>query len=423
MALKKATKEQAKLRLAIYGLSGGGKTYSSLAIAEGLVRVFGGKIAVLDTEFRSASKYANIFAFETDDFGEPSIENYIKFIEMVKEDPDVTVLVIDSLTHAWQYILETVDKLKETTCRGDSRKAWSLMTPEYKKLVNAILRAPFHVIGTMRAKTEWSTTNENGNKSVRRDTLAPEQRDGFEYEFDMLMELNANHYGTIIKDRTNKFQDEIIQKPGVDFGKKLAEWLKDGAVPMDKQILDTLNEIGNILKSKSETGAYFTDQEYNDIKTKCVDSMRFSQVERLEFLQKLSSEQKKILHERVEKRDEPAKSEATPAANQPPVNPPATTAKTKPKAPTKNDEHSLSNELREMMMRKKHDGQAAAGATQETTTALLATEVVPQEAAANDGFTDDVPGAELDGEPFIDPAGADEYAGVGVPATSELDIF
>lgn len=301
MALKKATKEQAKLRLAIYGLSGGGKTYSSLAIATGLVQVLGGKIAVLDTEFRSASKYANQFEFMTDDFGPPSIENYVKFIEMVKEETDVTVLVIDSLTHAWQYILETVDKLKETTAHGDGRKAWSIMTPEYKKLVNAILTAPFHVVGTMRAKTEWSTTNEGGHKTVRRDTLAPEQRDGFEYEFDMLMELNANHYGTIIKDRTNKFQDEIIQKPGVEFGRKLAEWLKDGAVPMENQIQSVLQEIGLIIKSKSESGAaFFNEQEYESIREMCKESAYHSQEVRLEFLQSVLADQKKILQVRVD---------------------------------------------------------------------------------------------------------------------------
>jgi hypothetical protein len=314
MALKRATKELSKLRLAIYGLSGGGKTFSSLAIAEGIVKVFGGKIALLDTEFRTANKYASIFNFETDDFGEPSIDNYIKFIDMVKEDPDVTVLVIDSLTHAWQYILEMVDKLKETTCRGDSRKAWSMMTPEYKKLVNAILRAPFHIIGTMRAKTEWSTTNENGNKTVRRDTLAPEQRDGFEYEFDMLIELNANHYGTVIKDRTGKFQDEIIQKPGFDFGRKLAEWLKDGAVPTEMQIQNILAEIGNIIKSKSDINQtpYFTDEEYNKIKKDCIDSSNKSQDARLGILQNILDEQKKILHERVEKEESaPAKAPVT----------------------------------------------------------------------------------------------------------------
>jgi len=411
MALKKATKEQSKLRLAIYGLSGGGKTYSSLAIAKGLVNVFGGKIAVLDTEYHSATKYANIFDFETDEFGEPSIENYIKFIDMVKEDPDVTVLVIDSLTHAWQYILETVDKLKETTCRGDSRKAWSIMTPEYKKLVNAILRAPFHVIGTMRAKTEWSTTNENGNKTVRRDTLAPEQRDGFEYEFDMLMELNANHYGTIIKDRTNKFQDEIIQKPGLEFGKKLAEWLKDGAVPMEMQIQDVLSEIGNIIKSKSAKEVpYFTETEYNSIKAMCVDSMKYSQVDRLDFLNNILADQKKILRERQGGSEKTA---AAPAVAPEPKKPAATAAAApaQPSKPSKKGgQQSLSEEYRRMLAEKN-------GTTNTETASVAPSAAPPVEDTApatpsEDDFADDIPYEE-------EPAG--EL--VGAEAVGELDIF
>jgi hypothetical protein len=415
MALKKATKEQAKLRLAIYGLSGGGKTYSSLAIATGLVQVMGGKVAVLDTEYHSASKYANIFEFLTDDFGQPSIENYIKFVEMVKEDSGVTVLVIDSLTHAWQYILETVDKLKETTCRGDSRKAWAIMTPEYKKLVNAILAAPFHVIGTMRAKTEWSTTNEGGNKTVRRDTLAPEQRDGFEYEFDMLMELNANHYGTIIKDRTNKFQDEIIQKPGIEFGRKLAEWLKDGAAPMEMQIKAVLAEIGNIVNSKSEKGtAYFTGQECESIRNLCKESMRQSQDARLEFLRNVLADQKKVLQDRVDQGSAPAappKSEAPPpaVAQQPEAAPPSPPKKPDP---PKNEKPGLSEEFKRQIHEREQArrSQEAASIAPTDTTPAMFTEPEPDAPQKNDDdFEDDIPWE-----------GDEEEAAL---ASKELDIF
>ena len=375
MALKKATKEQAKLRLLIYGLSGGGKTYTSLAIAGGLVKAFGGKVAVLDTEFRSASKYANIFDFLTDDFGDPSIDNYIKFIDMCKEDPDITVLVIDSLTHAWQYILETVDTLKETTCRGDSRKAWSIMTPVYKKLVNAILTAPFHVIGTTRAKTEWSTTNENGNKTVRRDSLAPEQRDGFEYEFDMVMEMNANHYGTVIKDRTHKFQDEIIKKPGEEFGLKLADWLRDGAVPMESQIQTILAEIGRIVKSKSDKDVpYFSQEEYDTVKVMCKDSIKQSQEARLEFLQNTLSEQKRILQERVGKGAVPQTQ-----TQQSKPDKKAAPAKASPDGP---EDGSLTAEFQRRMANRDGNKQP------ETGVPLMFTE--PEQ----DTFVDDIPGEE-----------------------------
>ena len=41
----------------------------------------------------------------------------------------------------------------------------------------------------------------------------------------MLIELNQDHFANVIKDRTGKFQDDIIEKPGEKFGKELAEWL------------------------------------------------------------------------------------------------------------------------------------------------------------------------------------------------------
>jgi Ni2+-binding GTPase involved in maturation of urease and hydrogenase len=50
---KEAIKHQAKLRLAIAGPAGSGKTYTGLLIARSLAN--GGKIAVVDTEHGSAS--------------------------------------------------------------------------------------------------------------------------------------------------------------------------------------------------------------------------------------------------------------------------------------------------------------------------------------------------------------------------------
>jgi hypothetical protein len=312
MALKKATKEQSKLRLAIYGLSGGGKTYSALAIAKGIIEVFGGKIAVLDTEFRSASKYANIFDFDTDDFGEPTIENYLAFIEMVKEDPNVTVLIIDSLTHAWQWCLGEVDRLAKGSSKNDNRNAWRTVSPKYDRLVHAIITAPFHVIGTMRAKTEWSSAKENESKASHRETLAPVQRDGFEYEFDMLMEVNANHFGSIIKDRSSKFQDEVIEKPGVNLGKKLAEWLKDGSpsrLPSppqktdEQQLKDALTEMGSVLDSEDFGKRIFTVEEKDVVREKIRkglgDIPKDQYKNKLIFIEAIMDEIKKLLHQRI----------------------------------------------------------------------------------------------------------------------------
>jgi len=63
--------------------------------------------------------------------------------------------------------------------------------------------------------------------------LAPEQGKGIEYEFDLLVELDQKHIATVTKDRTGKFQDETIEKPGEDFGIALYDWLSSGKAVMD----------------------------------------------------------------------------------------------------------------------------------------------------------------------------------------------
>jgi hypothetical protein len=97
--------------------------------------------------------------------------------------------------------------------------------------VDALLSYPGHVIATMRSKTEWLVeTDSKGKQRPVRVGLAPEQGKGIEYEFDLLLELSPDHVGRVIKDRTGRFQDQLIDRPDESFGRELAEWLSPEAV-------------------------------------------------------------------------------------------------------------------------------------------------------------------------------------------------
>ena len=220
---QKATKKQSKLRLAIYAPSGAGKTFTALRIATGL----GGKIALIDSERGSASKYADRFDFDVAELDKMSIESYITTINQAHE---YDVLIIDSMSHAWTELLTEIDKLAQAKYKGNSWSAWSEGTPRQKNFVNSILNYPGHIIATMRTKTEWSVEKDEktGKSRPVKLGLAPEQGKGIEYEFDILMEINHEHYATIAKDRTGKFQDSEILKPGEEFGKELLDWLNNG---------------------------------------------------------------------------------------------------------------------------------------------------------------------------------------------------
>lgn len=229
MTFQRATKTQAKLRLALFGPSGAGKTFTALRMAKGI----GGRIAMIDTERGSASKYADRFEFDTLILQEKTISDYIAAIEAA-EAAGYGTLIIDSLSHAWQELLEEVDRLARAKYRGNTWSAWNEGTPKQRRLIDALIGFDGHVIATMRSKTEWATSDDNGKVKPTRIGLAPEQGKGIEYEFDLLVELSADHVANVLKDRTGRFQDRTITKPGEDLGKEIAAWLADGAPAPEK---------------------------------------------------------------------------------------------------------------------------------------------------------------------------------------------
>lgn len=246
MAFKPATKKGSKLRLAIFGVSGSGKTFTALRIASGI----GKKIAVIDTERNTASKYSDRFIFDVDNIEKPSINNIKMSIDEAKKG-SYDVLVIDSSTHAWLELLQEVEQIARAKFGGNTWSAWSEGTPKQQSFINSILDYPGHIITTMRVETNWTTTvNERGKIVPVRIGEAPKQGKGMEYEFDMLMQLSQDHTATIIKDRSGKYQDMLIDKPGEDFGKELAAWLEDDEY---RQYAEEETKVPEPLKEKPKT--------------------------------------------------------------------------------------------------------------------------------------------------------------------------
>ena len=226
MAFVKAVKTQAKLRMAISGPSGSGKTYTALRIARGL----GEKIALVDSEFGSASKYADKFDFSVNDIsGNKHPREYIKAIKEAAS-AGFDVLVIDSITHAWESTKQEVDKVAAAMRTANTYTAWKEGTKIWDELKNAIASAPIHIIVTMRAKTEYVLEEVNGKKVPKKIGMAPEVRDGTEYEFDAVLEMTHDHFGRVGKTRCEEIDGWCGEKPGEDIAAMLNIWLTTGAV-------------------------------------------------------------------------------------------------------------------------------------------------------------------------------------------------
>lgn len=231
MAFQRATKKQAKGRMTIDGPSGSGKTFTALRVAKALSP--SGKIAVIDTERGSASKYANLFNFDVseivDDFHP---KHYIDKIREAEAE-GYEVIVIDSLSHAWEGtggVLELNDKAASRMQSKNSYAAWRETTPIHNSLINAILQSKCHVITTMRSKTEYVLEDDGrGKKAPRKIGMAPIQRAGMEYEFDVVVDMNLDNEGVIAKTRCNELKGQVFKEPGEnDLGKIFAAWLSDG---------------------------------------------------------------------------------------------------------------------------------------------------------------------------------------------------
>lgn len=244
MAFVKATKKAAKLRLNLNGPAGAGKTYSALAIATHL----GGSVAVIDTERGSASKYAREFDFAVDDeFPEDTggalfnPKSLISKLDAAAKE-GFGVVIVDSLSHFWNgrggfldLVDQEVNDMKNRGQKPDSFAAWKKVTPLYNSLIQKLLGLPAHLICTARAKMDYDKQVDNGKTKIVKLGLAPELRDGWQYEFDVEGMMNEDNVLIVGKTRCPELRGKTFKEPGKDVANILKRWLDDGEAPVTRE--------------------------------------------------------------------------------------------------------------------------------------------------------------------------------------------
>lgn len=223
MSFQRAERKKAKARIGLCGPAGSGKTMSALKLGFGL----GEKIAVIDTEHGSSELYSHIGEYDVASIKPPyTVDKYRQLIKEAEEAGYGTI-IIDSLSHAWAGeggLLEQKDNMP-----GNSFAAWRTITPKHNALIDAMLRSPCHIIATMRSKTEYVLEeNERGKQTPRKVGMAPVQREGMDYEFTIVFDIDqAKHIATTSKDRTDLFNG-FCNVLSEEHGKMIAEWLNGG---------------------------------------------------------------------------------------------------------------------------------------------------------------------------------------------------
>lgn len=234
---QRATRKQLKLRMAICGPTGAGKTMTALKIASALGR----RIAVIDTENRSASVYVErpgVPDFDVLELEKLSPRDYVEAIADAERD-GFDVIIVDSLSHAWQSkdgALAMVERAAKRSQAGNTYTAWRDVTPEHDALVDKLLRCSAHLIATMRSKMEYVLEeNDRGKKTPRKVGMAPIQRSGMEYEFHVTVDMDVDHNMMVSKTRCDVIDGMVVNRPGREFGEKLLAWLSEGAPVAQEQ--------------------------------------------------------------------------------------------------------------------------------------------------------------------------------------------
>jgi hypothetical protein len=252
MEIKKAERKQVKLRIALIGSSGSGKTYSALRLTKGM----GGKTCLIDTEFHRSEYYADKFDFDVLHLTKPfSPERYIEAINTAVSG-GYDNIIIDSASHEWigeGGCLDSNSKLSLIT--KNSYTAWAKTTPRHEAFLNALIYANSHLIICLRGKDEYVLEqNEKGKQAPRKVGVGAQMRDGLEYECTIsLMIDQETHLTSVLKDNTLLFdgRNDMLTE---EHGKSLIAWATSGKIENIKQ--PSQKEVFIIAYDKVKSGKY-----------------------------------------------------------------------------------------------------------------------------------------------------------------------
>lgn len=232
----KATRKALKGRIAIDGPSGSGKTFTALRMAFSIVAP-GKRVVVISSESGAVEKYVGLapdgiaWDFDIGFLPDFSPDTYTKSI-LAAGKAGYDVIVIDSLSHAWAGeggALELVDKAASKSQSQNTYFAWRDITPMHNRMLEAIVRSPAHIIGTMRSKTEYVLETVNGKTVPKKVGMSPIQRAGMEYEFDLYCSMNLDHVCYVSKTRCPALDNMMQVKPGAEFIEPFGKWLAEGS--------------------------------------------------------------------------------------------------------------------------------------------------------------------------------------------------
>jgi len=243
-AIRQAVRKGTPALISLWGPSGSGKTFTALHLARGLVGP-NGKIGLIDTENRRAEFYADLVGgWDHLDLQPPfTPERYTQAFAAFEDAGGYGCVIVDSMSHVWEGEGGVLDLAEKNNYSG--LKKWQAPKMAYKRMVNALLRAPFHVIFCLRAKD--AVRQVGGGKDAKIETVGiqPISGKGFIYEMTVSALLGPDHRPVIMGRPSPLVCDPLIPSVkapaelthifqtgdylGIETGKEIAKWVSGGA--------------------------------------------------------------------------------------------------------------------------------------------------------------------------------------------------
>ncbi len=253
------TRQGAKASILIEGLSGKGKSGLALQLGYFLAKKDWSKVFDIDTENNSVNLYDGLMCsagmkFEGFQHGNftPDLKYKPSHYEAFKEaalDAGATVVINDSISHAWSYeggILDRLAELKKGNKRyeKDSYAAWGddEIISEKQKLMQLFRDSRCHMIATVRVKEKMEYDKDANGKTVLVSLGDQEiMQADMKYEPDLVLHMEEPGYAdenTVIhpKAKVVKSRYAILKKDEIyeftpSLCEQIVEYLDEGTDP------------------------------------------------------------------------------------------------------------------------------------------------------------------------------------------------